>query len=98
VEIERFMKSRYEQIGINNFIIQSIDSTMCGWFVLAIALWVKDNQHPKGTLFGCTNEFINLFSEDESQNDTILQKTINDMSRARGDAFFRKSISLLTYN
>ena len=73
-EIDKFIKAKYRQYGYNNFIIQDINATSCGWYCIAFALYVKLNQHKyKKDLLQCCNAFINMFGDDNKRNEGVLK-------------------------
>jgi len=64
IEIIDFLKKRQCRIAYNNWIIQDLNSSNCGYFCLAFLLF-------KNVAVGKTmNDFVNLFGEKE--NDKIL--------------------------
>ena len=58
---------------LNDREIQSINSSSCGYFCIALIkfLYFKQNK------FGAFDTFINLFSNDLEKNDGILQNMLN---------------------
>lgn len=83
VEIAKFMKKRYGKFAYNNYIIQDLDSNLCGFYCLGLALFVKENQNTYSNLLQCCNEYINLFGDHAKANDKILRKYLNDIARKK---------------
>lgn len=73
IEIDKFIKSKYKQYGWNNWIIQNIKSEFCGFFCIALFLYVQNQRLKFKSLMDCVNEFINLFENDTSKSDKIIQ-------------------------
>jgi hypothetical protein len=97
VEVESFIRTKYSQYGSNNWIIQDLNSEMCGWYCLCFALYIKENQEPRESLLSICNHFINQFGEDNKKNDVACQRIINNVARKRGESFFTRIMHLLNY-
>jgi len=67
-EVEKFIHGKY---GFNNWIIQDLKSTNCGFFCIGLFLYLK--QHD-GNIFAIANNYVNLFQEDTKKSDSILKK------------------------
>ena len=50
-----------------------MDSSACGHYCLALAIYTKLNQSKYPNLLQCCNEFINMFGDDAIKNDAILK-------------------------
>jgi hypothetical protein len=62
--VETFIRTKYTQYGSNNWIIQDLDSEMCGWYCLCFAwYYIKENQEPRESLLSVCNYYINQLSE-----------------------------------
>ena len=72
-EISYFLKLKYGKFLYNNYIIQHLDSTNCGFYCLGLALYVKDKQTSNPNLLMTCNDYINMFEDNAKTNDTILR-------------------------
>ncbi len=72
-QIERAFKHKYEHYAHNNYIVQDLASEACGFYCIALALFVKQHQQTLGLLGAC-NKFIDLFHDDAKKNDAILKR------------------------
>ncbi len=72
-EISYFLKLKYGKFLYNNYIIQHLDSTNCGFFCLGLALYVKENQSSSPNLLMICNDYINMFEDNAKTNDIILR-------------------------
>ena len=71
VELIAFCKKRHGmKMVFNNWVIQDLDSDNCGSFCLALLLFLK--RHPERPLFNAFNWFVNGFSGNTKENDSIL--------------------------
>ena len=71
-EIIDFVKKRKRiHLAFNNEIIQDLKSSMCGYFCLALILYVK--HHRSIPLVQSAEDFIRLFMDDTKKNDEILR-------------------------
>ena len=81
IEICEFVnKRKHSHLYYNNWIIQDLQSSDCGFFSLAFLLWMTE--HLQRNMFNVYNDFVNSFSSDTSINDEILK------------SFFKSSTSL----
>ena len=69
----------------NKFIIQSMSSTNCGLYCIALLLFLKHEKVPKlpfacwgNQLYELANNYVNLFDAEASKNDAILMKYLSD--------------------
>ena len=77
-EIVNFVKKRKNShLGFNNWIIQNIKSSNCGWFCLGLLYWTWI--HRDRNLFETANEYCNFFSGRTNQNDGILRDFFNNL-------------------
>jgi len=73
VEIINFIKKKKgSHLLFNNFIIQDLKSSNCGYFSLAFLLYMYQNRQ-KSNLKEVFNEFVNNFADDTTKNDEILK-------------------------
>ena len=73
VEIINFIKKKKgTHLFFNNFIIQDLKSSECGYFSLAFLLYMYQNRQ-KSDLKEVFNEFVNHFVDDTMKNDDILK-------------------------
>ena len=71
--VEIRLKDRYGKIYMNNQIIQSLKSNMCGLYCLGLLIFVE--QHPKLALLDACDQYLNMFDHNESENnDKILRE------------------------
>ena len=72
-EIVNFIrKKKGSHLLFNNFIIQDLKSSNCGYFALAFLLYMYANRE-KSNLKDVYNEFVNNFADDTTKNDEILK-------------------------
>jgi hypothetical protein len=72
-EIIDFVKKRKNiHLAFNNEIIQDLKSSNCGYYCLALILYVK--HHSSIPLTQSAEDFTKLFMDDTKQNDGILQQ------------------------
>ncbi len=71
-EVAAFIRTRYRQHGENRWIVQSMVSENCGFFCMAIALWVKRERKKYKSLSDCCNAFVNIFDQTE-ESDSVLR-------------------------
>ena len=55
--------------------LQNINSSSCGYFVIAWMLWMQEHKHKNKEI--CFNSFLELFSKDTKKNEVILNKLLN---------------------
>ena len=73
LEVMDFIKKKKgSHLLFNNFIIQNIKSSNCGYFALAFLLYMYQNRQ-KSNLKEVFNEFVNNFADDTTKNDDILK-------------------------
>jgi hypothetical protein len=73
LEIINFIKKKKgSHLLFNNFIIQDLKSSNCGYFALAFLLYMYANRE-KSNLKDVFNEFVNNFADDTTKNDGILK-------------------------
>jgi hypothetical protein len=66
-----FCKKRHNlRLTYNNWIIQDLQSENCGSFCLSLLLYLR--KHPEKSLFRAFNTFINGYSGNTKENDSIL--------------------------
>jgi hypothetical protein len=63
-----------KRFWFNNWIIQDLDSQLCGWYSLGLLFYVKMNREKYESLKECCNHFINLFVDETKDNGGILKK------------------------
>ena len=73
LEVINFIKKKKgSHLFFNNFIIQDLKSSNCGYFALAFLLYMYANRE-KSNLKDVYNEFVNNFADDTTKNDGILK-------------------------
>jgi len=80
-EISYFLKLKYDKYMYNNYIIQDLNSTNCGFYCLGLALYVKENQATNPNLMQTCNEYINMFGDNARTNDVILRDFLYKMAK-----------------
>jgi len=73
IEVDKFIKSKYKTYGWNNWIVQNIKSDFCGFFCIGLFLYVQLHRQKFHSLMECANEFMNLFGDDTTKSDKIIQ-------------------------
>jgi hypothetical protein len=69
-EVETYLGGSKVRYAFNNWICQDLQSTNCGFF--CVALFIFLNIH-SGSLYDLSNKFINIFEDNTKLNDTVLQ-------------------------
>jgi hypothetical protein len=73
LEVIDFIKrSKLKTYGYNNWIIQDIHSEFCGFFCLALFIYLK-KQLKDENIITSSNNYVNIFVDNTKQNDTILK-------------------------
>lgn len=63
-EITKWIKSRYPKgFGWNNWILQDVDSSTCGFWCLCVAIQAFHHHLPNETVTECVNRWISGFGE-----------------------------------
>ena len=65
-----FIRKKYKVHSFNNEIIQNINSDNCGFFCIALLIYLKT--HSDLNIYDAANGYINLFKSDTTKNDEIL--------------------------
>ena len=71
-DVADFIKPK-DHIAYNQFIMQDLDSSLCGWYCLGLIYYLKKNKG-KLPLFARCNEYINLFKQDNTKNGAIVRQ------------------------
>ena len=66
LEVQAFIHHR--KYGYNNWIIQDLSSSLCGFYCLGLLL------HTDSNIFESMNDYVNLFVDDTKKNDGLLRK------------------------
>ena len=70
-DIVKFVRKRKGlHLGYNNWIIQNIDSNFCGYFCIALFIYLRLNP---GKLFHNANMFVSGFNDNSKSNDAVLK-------------------------
>jgi len=76
-EIQNLLQKYYKRIYFNNKIIQNLQSVLCGYFCLALLIFLKKNQKVmKKTLLQKCQQFTEIFKSDTKLNDKVLSDYI----------------------
>jgi hypothetical protein len=62
------------EIFYNNVSYQDIKSNLCGYFCIALFLYIHNH---KTNIFDAIQNFTDLFDDDSSKNDAILKRFVN---------------------
>lgn len=74
IEVEAFIRrSKMKTFAYNNWITQDIRSEYCGFFCLALAIYLKYHFNGQKTLSSLMNDYVNIFVDDTKRNDGILK-------------------------
>jgi len=76
VEVEDFAKQNKKPLYFNNWIIQDINSSLCGFYCIAYLKYVTEYRKTK-PLQVISNDFINLFRDNTRENGEILKKYLS---------------------
>ena len=82
LEVTRFVRRKkiIKRFGYNSWIIQDLKSESCGWYALALLLFLKNN--PNNDLTAVCNRFVNQFSQDTKENEFVLSGNINGLNHS----------------
>lgn len=74
VEIIKFIKKkRGVRLAFNNWIIQDLKSDNCGYFCVALLIYIRNNLKKGMSLMKVADDFIDGFGEDSKINDELLK-------------------------
>ena len=76
--IEFIKKSKLKTYGYNNWIIQDIHSEFCGFFCLALFIYLK-KQLKEEYIITSSNDYVNMFVDNTKQYDTILKNVFKEL-------------------
>jgi hypothetical protein len=68
-EIIDFIKPK--KLYHNNWIIQDLNSSLCGWYCIGLLKYIQDNKNK--LLLTSANDYINMFEDDTKLNSIILK-------------------------
>jgi hypothetical protein len=93
LEIINFIKKeKGSHLLFNNFILQDLKSSQCGYFALAFLLYMYANRQ-KSNLKEVFNEFVNNFADDTTKNDDILKSFFASTPLNGSPSFLKKYIA-----
>ena len=76
-DIEEFIKGKPHK-AFNQYIMQDLDSSLCGWYCIALIYYVqlhfKGKEKKKKAFFETINDFVNLFKDDSLKNGPIVRQ------------------------
>ena len=76
IEVDAFVKRfRPKHFAYNIEIIQDLDSDVCGYYCIALSLYLKTHQY--STTNNAFNSFINLFRDDTKDNLKVLKNVFH---------------------
>ncbi len=70
--IQNKLKRKYGEIHYSAYVIQDLKSQMCGYYCLGLVLLLHDK--PETEIIKWSNNYINMFVDDTTKNNSILQK------------------------
>lgn len=73
-EIAKWIKLKYSGFGWNNWILQDVKASTCGFWSTCIALQAFKNHRPGETVSECVNRWISMF--EEKGNEAKMKKWI----------------------
>ena len=92
IEVINFIKTKKgSHLLFNNFIIQNIKNSNCGYFALAFLLYMYANLQ-KSNLKEVFNEFVNNFADDTTKNDDILKSFFASSPLSSSPSILKKFI------
>ena len=71
-EIDIFLRKKYPKYAYNTKDVQALKSTYCGFFCLALFIYVKNNFI--GSFYETCNSYSNMFEINRQLNDVIIRK------------------------
>jgi hypothetical protein len=71
-DVADFIRGK-KHISYNQYIIQDLNSSLCGWYCLFMIYFVQEAGKSKPFYERCNN-FINLFHDDTTKNGEILRR------------------------
>lgn len=77
IEIDQFIKKKYNTYGINNWMIQGKESDKCGFYVIALCLYMTYLNETN--IYDGFNNFVNNFKDNTKRNDRILKGFFNNL-------------------
>jgi hypothetical protein len=78
LEVIQFCKKRKgTHLYFNNWIVQDIESELCGWYCLGLLLYNKLYGNKYATLRECCNAYINMFHDNTKSNGDILKRFLS---------------------
>ena len=81
LEVIDFIKrSRLKTYGYNNWIIQDLHSQFCGFFCLALFIYIK-KQLKEQNIITSVNNYVNMYVNNTKQNDNILKLFFKEASK-----------------
>ena len=90
-EIMKFVKKRNNcHLFYNNWIIQNIKSSQCGWYSVAFLKYMYQNLLQD--LKAAYNDFVNNFQHDTTKNDDILRSFFDSSSSHNTPALINRFI------
>ena len=57
----------------NNWIIQDLDSDLCGWYCIGLILYVSKLRKKYISLHECCNDYVNMFKDETKDNAQVLK-------------------------
>ena len=78
IEIIDAVKKSKLHLYFNNWVIQDIDSELCGYYSIALIHYVST--HKNLSIINAANAFINLFKDNTKLNGPILKKYLKPLN------------------
>jgi hypothetical protein len=73
IEIVTFMRKSKKKIYFNEKQVQNINSSSCGLYAFSFCLYMSNNANSGKSTEDVFEDFIDLFSENDSKNEKILK-------------------------
>ena len=73
-DIHDLIRQYFPRVYFNNFIVQDLNSSACGWYCIALLLYLKIHQDEHDLLTTKVNNFVNIFVDDTKKNFGILKR------------------------
>lgn len=83
-DVMRFIKRcKPAHYGHNQSILQDLDSSYCGFFVIGLFLWIKQKRYRFNSLYDCIIKYLERFKDDTKLNDQVLRDIFNELLKGQ---------------
>jgi hypothetical protein len=66
-------RSNTKSYSYNNWIVQDLNSELCGWYCIALCLYINLHLHTTKQLYEIMNDYVNLFYDNTKLNANVLK-------------------------